>query len=99
MSYRVRFTKGARDDLRRLFDFLVETDPASAHHARDAIAKALEFLRDFPFACRKAEPGTPFLREIVIPFGVSGYVVLFEIEDKTHVTILAVRQQREDDYL
>ncbi|MDB5936201.1 MAG: Plasmid stabilization system [Massilia sp.] len=56
-------------------------------------------LKDFPFTCRKASPESPFLRELVIPFGSTGYVVLFEIEDATTVTILAVRHQREDDYL
>ena len=99
MSYQVRFTKGARDDLCRLFDFLVETDLPSAHRAREALAKGMGFLRDFPFACRKVEPNTPFLREIAIPFGGAGYVALFEIEDEHTVTILAVRHQREDDYL
>jgi hypothetical protein len=43
-------------------------------------------------------PGNPFLRELVIPFGASGYVALFEIDNEETVTILAVRHQREDDY-
>jgi hypothetical protein len=43
--------------------------------------------------------------ELVIPFGASGYVALFEIEgaqddvtSENYVTILALRHQREDDY-
>ena len=40
----------------------------------------------------------PFLRELVISFGASGYVALFEIENDTVVTVLAVRHQRENDY-
>ena len=40
----------------------------------------------------------PFLRELIIPFGASGYVALFEIDDSHTVTILAVRHQRESDY-
>jgi len=35
---------------------------------------------------------------LVIPFGASGYVALFEIDDDNTVTILAVRHHREDDY-
>jgi len=35
---------------------------------------------------------------VLIPFGSSGYVTLFEIENNNTVTILAVRHQREDDY-
>ncbi|OHC70623.1 MAG: hypothetical protein A2045_02355 [Rhodocyclales bacterium GWA2_65_20] len=73
---------------------------AAAERAQAAIAKAVELLEIFPFSCRKAAggPGTPFLRELIIPFGGAGYVALFEIEDNRHVTILAVRHQREEDY-
>lgn len=55
-------------------------------------------LETFPFTCRKAKADTPFLRELIISFGVNGYVALFEIEENNIVTILAVRHQREDDY-
>ena len=99
MTDRVRYTKAAREDLRRLFAFLIEQDIAAARRARDAIVKAAGFLQDFPFACRKADADNPFLRELLIPFSSGGYVALFEIEDQTTVTILAVRHQREDDYL
>jgi len=98
MSFRVRYTKGARNDLRRLFGFLAEHDLPTARRARTAIAKATELLQEFPFSCRKASRDSPFLREIVIPFGAAGYVALFEIEDQSTVTILAVRHQRENDY-
>lgn len=98
MSYRVRFTRAAREDLLRLYGFLLEQDIQAADRARDAISKGIELLRDFPFTCRKATPDSPFLRELLIPFGAAGYVALFEIEDKETVTILALRHQREDDY-
>jgi hypothetical protein len=42
--------------------------------------------------------GKPFLREFIIPFGASGCVALFEIENRDTVTLLAVRHQREEDY-
>lgn len=98
MSFRVRFTGAARDDLKRLFEFLLEQDVQAARRARDSIVKATEFLADFPFSCRKADAGNPFLRELIIPFGNAGYVALFEIEDESTVTILTVRHQREEDY-
>lgn len=97
MSFRVRFTRGAKEDLRRLFEFLAERDIAAARRARKAIAKSIDFLTDFPWSCRKAIPDNPFVRELVIPFGSAGYVALFEIDDKG-VTVLAVRHQREDDF-
>jgi plasmid stabilization system protein ParE len=98
MIYRVRYTRTAREDLLRLFAFLVEKDARAARRARDSIVKAIELLRDFPFTCRKADDANPYLRELLIPFGAGGYVALFEIEDANTVTILALRHQREADY-
>jgi len=98
VSYRGRYTREAKEDLERLYRFLLDQDLPAAHRAKDTISKAMDFLKDFPFACRKATSENSFLREMLISFGHSGYVVLFEIEDKTTVTILAVRHQREEDY-
>lgn len=98
MSYQIRFTKAARDDIRRLYAFLLAQDSHAADYALEAINKAIELLKTFPFTCRKAKADTPFLRELIISFGANGYVALFEIEEAQIVTILAVRHQREDDY-
>ena len=98
MSYRVRYTKAAREDLTRLYQFLLQPDLDAARRARATIIKSMDLLKDFPFTCRKASADTPFLRELVISFGASGYVALFEIEDPETVTILAIRHQREDDF-
>ena len=54
-------------------------------------------LNASPFTCRKAGQ-SPFLRELIIPFGRSGYVALFEIEDASNLVVVAVRHQLEDDY-
>jgi plasmid stabilization system protein ParE len=99
VSYQVRYTRAAREDLRRLYGFLLDKDLQTARHARATIAKGVELLCDFPFSCRKAVPDNPFLRELVLPFGAAGYVLLFEIESDQTITILAVRHQREEDYL
>lgn len=98
MKYQVRYTKTAKQDLLRLYEFLVESDIEAARRALDAIRKSIDLLQDFPFTCRKASPDSPFLREMVIGFGGGGYVALFEIEAENIVTILAVRHQREEDY-
>ncbi|MHA7879649.1 MAG: type II toxin-antitoxin system RelE/ParE family toxin [Saccharospirillum sp.] len=98
MSYRVRYTKAARDDLLRLYRFLLQEDIGTARRAYHAIVKATELLEEFPFTCRKADPDNPFLRELLITFGSSGYLALFEIEDAETVTVLAIRHQREADY-
>ncbi|SEK08443.1 type II toxin-antitoxin system RelE/ParE family toxin [Paraburkholderia diazotrophica] len=98
MTFRVRYTGGARRDLLRLYEFLLDRDVAAAERALEALRKSTEILEEFPFTCRKADANNPFLRELIVPFGSSGYVVLFEIDDATTVTILAVRHQRDDDY-
>jgi plasmid stabilization system protein ParE len=98
MSFRVRFTREAEDDLVRLYSFLLQEDTNAAEQALTALRKAVDLLREFPFSCRKAVPDNPLLRELLIPFGQSGYVMLFEIDSADSVTILAARHQREDDY-
>ena len=105
MSYRVKLTREAEDDLLRLYDFMLEReiersgggDLALADRAIAAIHHGFATLRSSPFTCRKADR-SPFLRELVIPFGETGYVALFEISDADTVVIAAVRHQREDDY-
>ena len=98
MSFRVRFTREAKEDLTRLFRFLADRDLVAARRARREIVKGIDFLTEFPWSCRKASADNPFVRELVIPFGGAGYVALFEIDDKGSVTILAIRHQREDDF-
>lgn len=98
MSYRLRYTRAARDDIRRLHAFLLERDVAAADKAVDIIIRTIDGLREFPFAARRAPGGDSFLRELVISFGSGGYVALYEIEDAKTVTILALRHQREEDY-
>ncbi|MDR5170617.1 type II toxin-antitoxin system RelE/ParE family toxin [Methylobacillus flagellatus] len=101
MSYSVRFTEEAEIDLLRLYDHLIECNPhdiGSAERALESIVLAVESLKRFPFNCRKATAENPYLRELIISFGSSGYVALFEIEPGEIVTILAVRHQRESDY-
>ena len=97
---RVRLTLEAQADLERLQAWLIERDPSAAERAVTAIECAFGLLAYSPFSCRKAWPGDrPLLRELVIPFGHAGYVALFAIDDARTVTILAVRHQREEDYL
>lgn len=98
MSYKVRYTLAAKEDLKRLFAYLAEHDIQATKHARKTIAASIQLLEKFPFTCRKAIGDNTYLRELVIPFGGAGYVALFEIEDNETVTVLAVRHQREEDY-
>ena len=105
MTFEVRLTRDAQEDLQELFDFLLHrelTRPGGGD--LDLAAKAITALEDgfatlqsSPFSCRKAA-SNPFLRELIVPFGATGYLALFEITDAQTVTIAAVRHQRESDY-
>lgn len=98
--YALRFTEEAQEDLLRLFDFWLQFDLDVALRARQAIEDSFQLLEQFPFTCRKAANGAhgPRLRELVMSFGATGYVALFEIDDATTVTVLAIRHQREEDF-
>jgi plasmid stabilization system protein ParE len=104
MTYRVLFSATAEADLQRLFDFILQRELESAsgdldiaERALRAIKDSLAFLGSSPFACRKVG-ASPFIRELVITFGGTGYVALYEIVDDRTVIIGAIRHQREDDY-
>jgi plasmid stabilization system protein ParE len=100
----VRFTEEAEFDLNRLLDHLI--DRAATVEYLVAAANTSRLLREsvkatlgghHPMIFRKAAD-SPFLRELIVPLGATGYVALFEVMDATMVHVVAVRHQREDDY-
>ncbi len=101
--FEVLYAGTAREDLIRLFDFLL--DRAKTAEDFDMAQVAIDVIRDTverslsrsPFVYRKAGD-SPFLRELLIPFRGAGYVALYEIKDALRVVVLAVRHQLEDDY-
>ncbi len=104
MSFKVRLTRDAAADLDRLFDFMFEREQARdggdltlPEQALAAVRAGISTLKTSPFTCRKVGQ-SPFLRELIISFGRSGYVALYEIEDASNVVVVAVRHQLEDDY-
>lgn len=104
MTYRVVFSEAAALDLEQLFEFALQRELDSEtgdldipQRALQAIKDSFAFLATSPFACRKAGSSS-FVRELIIPFGHTGYVALFEIVDSNTVIIGAIRHQREDDY-
>ena len=104
MKYQVVFSPEAQDDLERLFDHVLERELNRATgdleipaRAIESIQQACQLLEHSPFSCRKAGQ-SPFLRELIISFGNSGYVAMFEIRDSNQVIIGAVRHQHESDY-
>jgi plasmid stabilization system protein ParE len=107
MSFGVELSPAAEADLERLFDFLLDRaekteDLDRAQAAIDAIrATAQHRLAITPFSFRKAAQNpahNPAQRELIIPFGGTGYVALYEIVSPSKVVVLALRHQREEDY-
>ena len=104
MTCTVRLTREADSDLERLFDFDLERefareagDLSRPEQALAALRAGIATVASSPVTCRKSGQNS-LLRELVIPFGRNGYVALFEIVDASHVLVLALRHQREDDY-
>lgn len=102
MTYVVHLTREALEDLQRLEDFLMEAalkhgDWELPGRALAAIRREFRILETNPFTCRIAFDDR-LERELVIPFGASGYVALFHLVSDREVVISAVRHQREDDY-
>lgn len=103
MSFFVELSPAAEADLERLFEFLIDRSETTedfdrAQAAIDAIrATAQHRLAITPFSFRKAAQN-PVQRELIIPFGGTGYVALYEIVSASKVVVLALRHQREEDY-
>lgn len=81
MTFDVLFSAAADDDLARLFDFLL--DKAETLEDLDVAQAAIEAVRSTalrqwavrPYRSRKAG-ASPTRRELIIPFGATGYVAL-----------------------
>ncbi len=103
MSFAVELAPSAEADLERIFEFLMDraetTDELDrAQAAIDAIRAAVHHrLAVTPYSFRKAAQN-PAQRELIIPFGGTGYVALYEIVSPSKVVLLAIRHQREEDY-
>lgn len=91
-------TEGAAQGLERCRRFLVDKNPQAAMRAGQAIEHHFALLETEP------EIGRPFndlpeLRELIIPFGDSGYVALYDFnKNADSVFVLAFRHQKEAGY-
>lgn len=97
MSYIVEWLEPATVGLERIYLFLAEKNEEAARAAIRAIRDKAILLENFPNAGRPADDLEPEQRELLIPFGVSGYVLLYRVEENK-VYILAIRHQREVGY-
>ena len=92
---RVVYSPDALADIERIFRFLAD-DPETAQSAVARIRTAVELLEHHPLIGRIV---TRALRELVISFGRSGFVALYEIVSTTDaVHVHAIRHQHEAGY-
>ena len=97
MPHKVIWTEGALEDLARHYAFMAEEDPELGLKALEAIEEGTLLLERFPSAGRPAADLEPEQRELLVSFGPSGYVLLYEVEGEK-VFILALRHQRQAGY-
>ena len=103
MTFKVEFTPEADADLDRLFDFLLERaqtveDAMRTYEAVEGIrAVANGHLSTTPYSYRKVGQ-RPTLRELIVPFGSTGYVLRFDIRTPELVLVMGARHQREEDF-
>lgn len=102
-QYRVVPTVTFHEDIERLEEHIVQRELASQtpddtclYRFRDAVEQAMGILSFAPQTCRRCEAAREF-RELIIPFGHGGCVVLFAIR-AADVVLLAARDQHESDY-
>ena len=87
------YAQQAVDDLLRLTDFLIESNPTAALATIDLIEEAIMLLERHPLIGRLIDNA---LRELIISRGKSGYVALYSYElHKNTILILTIRHQRE----
>jgi len=89
----------AVEDVERLRLFLDQHSPAAAQHALASIWRAIERLEEFPNLGMQTEDAE--LRQIVVRFGASGYIVRYAVlADAQDILITRIwhgREARETD--
>ena len=94
----VVITEGAARGLERCRRFLAAKSPEAARRAGQAIERHFLLLESAPDIGRPF-PDVPEWRELVIPFGDSGYVALYRHELADNAAyVLAFRHQKEAGY-
>jgi plasmid stabilization system protein ParE len=87
-------SQAAAADLARLHAFLADKSPAAAERAAAVLISAVQSLDKFPERGRPS--GTPNVRELIVPFGRSGYVLRYaHREQGGEVVVLRIWHGRE----
>jgi len=91
------FTPPALRDLRRLHDFIAPKNPDAARRAAKAIRLGVKSLEKHPLIGRPVDDIKTGCRELVIDFGQSAYIALYEVQGED-LLVLRVIHSREEGY-
>ena len=94
---RIKWTQSALDDVQRLYKFLAKKNILVAIKAIKTIRTTLNILAQHPGIGRPVDYMDVAYRECIIPYGHSGYLVLYHYDGET-IVILTVRHQTEVGY-
>lgn len=92
------YTRRAIADFQRCRRFLAAKSPTAALRAAKVIDEHINILTLTPHIGRPL-PENADIRELIVPFGDAGYVVLYRHElSQDAVYVVSVRHQKEADY-
>lgn len=87
-------SQAARADLARLHDFLAEKNRTAADRAISTVIAAVQSIEAFPMRGRPT--ATANVRELVIPFGRSGYLLRYAYSaERDEAVVLRIAHGRE----
>lgn len=95
---KIVLSKSAFSKLTQIKKFYAQRDPKIGARAVDVIEAAFLPLLHSPEIGRPFE-GSMLRRELIIPFGRSGFISLYEIDKESdRIVIVALRHQREEGF-
>ena len=90
----IHLSRDAVDDVARLRAFLDHANAGAARRALELIGTAIERLQDFPALGMPTDD--PEIRQIVVRFGVSGYIIRYVVlPDSGDILITRIWHGRE----
>ena len=93
MERKVIYSDNALDDIDRLYQFLYYKNPNAANRAVQVIRRKIDELTVFPYIGKKVK-GSNVRRDLIIPFGKTGYIARYRIFSE-ELLILAIKHQLE----
>ena len=91
------WTPQAIQNVQERYAFLFDKDVNAASNMASLVLEHVQKLENLPQMGRPSYDLEPEHRELLIPFGMSGYILLYEVLKDT-ILVLAFRHQKEVGY-